>query len=89
MWIQRDLWLAKSFEPSDCFPIGEHDSWDDPPLKLNFTEFFWGEERKRSFAEVVKTMDGSGRGRGPRLRNPEEDWERWGGGGGWNKYPQF
>lgn len=89
MWIQRDLWTTKSFEPSDCFPVGENDSWDEPPLKLNFVEFSWGEERKRSFTEVVNTMAGRGSVRGSRPRSPEEDSERWGAGGGWNKYPQI
>lgn len=82
VWVRKELWLSKSFEPEDCFPVGEGDSWDGVPSKLNFAEIFWGEEKKRSFAEVVKTMADRGRGRGPRPRNPEEDWERWGRRGG-------
>lgn len=73
MWIRRDLWIAKSFKPSDCFPVGDHDSWDGSPLKLNFAEIFWGTEEKKSFAEVVRDMVGRRRGRGSRPRAPEED----------------
>lgn len=89
MWVRRDLWRAKTFAPSDCYPFGEGDVWIEPPSKLKFTELFWGDEKKASFAQVVKgAMAGQGRGRGPRPRTLEEDWERWGG-GGWNQYPQF
>lgn len=73
VWVRRDLWISKSFEPSDCFPVGEGDSWDGTPSELNFAEIFWGEERRKSFAEVVKTTAGRGRGRGPRPRVPKED----------------
>lgn len=86
VWIRRDLWKAKSFEPSDCHPIGEGDVWAEAPLKLNFAEFFWGDKQKRSFAEVVKAeMAGHGRGRGP--RRPKEDWDGWSG-NNWNQFHQ-
>ena len=38
VWIHRDLWLAKSFEPADCFLIGEGDKWDQTLAKLSFVE---------------------------------------------------
>jgi hypothetical protein len=89
VWVRRDLWRAKTFVPSDCYPVGEGDLWIEPPSKLKFAELFWGDEKKASFAQVVKgAMAGRGRGRGPRPRTPEEDWERWGE-GGWNQYLQF
>lgn len=38
VWIHRDLWQVKSFEASDCFPVGESDVWDKPASKLSFAE---------------------------------------------------
>lgn len=75
VWIRRDLWKAKSFTPEDCYPVRERDTWIEPPSKLKVAELFWGEEKKRSFAQVVK-MSGRGRGRDPRPRTPKEDWDR-------------
>jgi len=75
VWIRRDLWLAKSFEPTDCFPIGEGDKWDQTPAKLSFAEDIWGEGKRLSFVKIVKgSMAGRGRGRGPRPRSPKEKW---------------
>lgn len=54
VWIRRDLWDSKSFSPVECHPIGKSDIWIKPPSKLIFTELFWGEEKKQSFAQVVK-----------------------------------
>lgn len=86
VWIRRDLWLAKTFDTSDCHLVGDGDKWDALPSKLSFAENIWGEGKRRSFARVLKeTMAGRGRGRGPRPRNPEEDWENWGS-GGWNQF---
>lgn len=69
VWIRRDLWRSKSFNPSDCYPVGEGDFWSEPPSKLNFVELFWGEEKRRSFAQVVKeVMAGRGRGWGDRVQ---------------------
>jgi hypothetical protein len=88
VWIRRDLWLAKSFEPADCFPVGEGDKWDVSPAKLSFAESIWGEGKQKSFVKVVKeSMTGRGRGRGPRPQSPEDSWEGWGG-GSWNQFPQ-
>jgi hypothetical protein len=56
---------------------------------VTFTELFWGYKKKASFAQVVHgAMARRERGTGPRPRNLEEDWERWGG-DGWNQYPQY
>lgn len=86
VWIRQDLWRAKAFSPADCYLVGESDTWVQSPQQLKFAELFWGEEKKRSLAQVIKeAMAGHGRGRGPRPRSPEDDWERWGG-GGWNQY---
>jgi hypothetical protein len=86
VWIRRDLWLAKTFDTSDCHLVGDGDKWDALPSKLSFAENIWGEGKRRSFARVLKeTMAGRGRGRGPRSRNPEGDWENWGS-GGWNQF---
>lgn len=59
----------------DCFPICDGDVWDGQPKELKFAEDFWGEGRRKSFLLAVKTvMANRGRGRGPQLRNPEEEW---------------
>jgi len=74
VWIHRDLWLAKTFEPVDCFPVGEGDKWDETPSMLSFAEDNWGEGKWKSFVKVVKeSMVGRRRGRGPRPRSPDEN----------------
>jgi hypothetical protein len=79
VWIRRDLWLAKSFKPTDCFPVGEGDKWDEPLSKLSFAEDIWGKGERESFVAVVKaSMAGRGRGSGPHPRGSEENWENWG-----------
>lgn len=81
VWIRWDLWLAKTFEPVDCFLVGDGDKWDEPSAKLSFTEDIWGKGKRLSFVKIVKGfMVGRGRGRGLRPRCPEEDWGAWDGG---------
>lgn len=85
--MRKDLWERKEFGVDDCFPIREGDVWDVQPKHLNFAENFWGEGKKRSFLWAAKqAMANRGRGRGPRPRNPEEEWVDWSG-GGWNQIP--
>lgn len=75
VWVRKDLWERKEFGVDDCFPIREGDVWDVQPKHLNFAENFWGEGKKRSFLWAAKqAMANRGRGRGPRPRNPEEEW---------------
>lgn len=75
VWVQRDLWEAKTFSLEDCFPVSERDVWDSTLKKLSFASSIWGEGQRASFAQVVKSgMANQGHGRGPRPRNPEEDW---------------
>ena len=83
VWIRKDLWDSKSFEPSDCHPVGVGDLWVSPPKKFCFASDIWGKGVKDSFVSKLKFgMAGRGRGgRGPqRPRNPEEEWG-WGEGG--------
>jgi hypothetical protein len=49
VWIRKDLWSAKSFNPTGCYPVGEEDYWSEAPSKLCFAEVFWGDEKKASF----------------------------------------
>lgn len=89
VWIRRDLWESKKFEPIDCHQVGESDSWDLPPKFFSFAEDFWGKGIRETFVSKLKSdMAGRGRGgRGPRPRNPEEEWG-WGE-GGWYQPPPF
>ena len=65
---------------TDCYSVKKTDRWDGSPRRLSFASLYWGDEKKRSFAQVVKdSMAGRGRG-GRRLRFPAEEWEGWGGG---------
>lgn len=84
VWIRRDLWEKKTFQSSDCYPVGDGDSWVKSPVKLNFAEDLWAKGERETFISVLKrAMAGRGRGRGPRPRSNEEEWEEWGG-NAWN-----
>ena len=67
VWIRKDLWDSKSFEPSDCHPVGVGDLWVSPPKKFCFASDIWGKGVKDSFVSKLKFgMAGRGRGgRGP------------------------
>lgn len=28
VWVRRDLLNSKAFDPLDCYPVGENDTWD-------------------------------------------------------------
>jgi hypothetical protein len=78
VWIPRDLWESKGFSPEDCNPIGYNDSWKKSPLKLKFAKEIWGEGKRKSFVQALKSMAGRGRGgRGPRPR-ADGNWDGWG-----------
>jgi hypothetical protein len=78
VWIRRDLWESKRFSPEDCYPIGSNDSWGKSPLKLKFAEEIWGEGKRKSFVQALKSMVGRGRGgRGARPR-ADGNWDGWG-----------
>lgn len=34
VWIKKDLWSAKSFNPTDCYSVGEGDYWSEAPSKV-------------------------------------------------------
>ena len=71
---------------TDCYLVKKIDRWDGSPRRLSFASLYWGDEKKKSFAQVVKdSMAGRGRG-GCRPRFPAEEWEGWG--GGWFPPPQ-
>jgi len=65
---------------TDCYSVKKTNRWDGSPRRLSFASLYWGDEKKKSFAQVVKdSMAGRGRG-GCRPRFPAEEWEGWGGG---------
>lgn len=76
VWIRKDLWGARSFQPEDCFPVGRGDRWSDQPKDFNFAADCWAQGKKKTFIQAVQSMAGRerGRGRGFRSPNPEEDW---------------
>ena len=73
MWIRSKLGKAKSFNVSDCYPVGG-DWWDLQPTKISFANSIWGKDQRKRLVKVVKdSMAGRGRGRGPRTHSPDED----------------
>ena len=51
------------------------DVWDSSPRRLNFAEFICSKEEKKSFVRVVReAMANRAKGRGPRTRNLDEEW---------------
>lgn len=87
VWVRRELWDSRSLAPEDCYPISEGDVWVDLLKKLRFAEVLWEDEKKRSFAEILKYgMANRARGRGQQPRSPDGEWGDWGG-GGWNQFP--
>jgi len=66
VWIRKNIWDSKHFEPSDCHPVGVGDLWVSPK-KLCFSSDIWGKGVKDLFVSKLKLgMAGRGRGgRGP------------------------
>jgi hypothetical protein len=79
VWIEKSKWENLTFKPGDCFPTTERDVWVEEPRKLDFAEKIWGESKKKTFIQALRSMAGRVRGgRGPRPRNLEGGWEGWG-----------
>lgn len=90
VWIRRDLWDSREFGVADCFPAASGDRWVRKPAPLRFAEEVWGKGERESFATKLKSaMAGRGRGRPPRPRRPEEDWDYWIGGEWPQQSPPF
>lgn len=68
VWIRKDLFEAKKFTSSDCFPA-RVSPYLPAPKFFSFAKEWSAREGRNTYAEIVK-MAGSGRGGGRRPSNP-------------------
>ena len=66
VWIRKDLFLAKSFDASDCYPAREADKRQQQPKRFSFSKDLWKKGSGRAtYTEVVMGVTGN-RGGGRR-----------------------